>query len=220
MAHLYQLITPKCFTLLESHESPLSDGNFFCPVKHQISWVGGPRTDFLHDLRLRHMYLKPKTIKFLKSSRPIEQITNLATRWSHLNCIWYLLSSGRKSDHGVSKRWQVSGMGSVWPKFPNFTSLLFESFPSCYVRDDWVEYQTHHLSHIPCFQTLRSAWALFQLCLFWASKVWWRVGTSKIMRLLRNWVLRMPLGFPPWSWHLCYCLCSQCCSLLCTLRKV
>ena len=117
----------------------------------------------------------------------------------------------------VTSLWDGVGLAKILKKF---TSLLFESFPSCYVRDDWVEYQAYRLSHIPCFQTLRSAWVLFQLCLFWASKVWWRVGTSKIMRLLRNRVLRMPLGFPPWSWHLCYCLCSQCCSLLCTLRKV
>ena len=98
--------------------------------------------------------------------------------------------------------------------------FLFQIFPSCYVRDDWVEYQTYCLSRIPCFQTLHSASPFFQLCLFWASKVWWRVGTSKIMRpLLRNSVLHRPLGFPPWPWRLCCWLCSRCSSLLCTLGK-
>ena len=101
-------------------------------------------------------------------------------------------------------------------------SMMFEKSvrQSINIFTTLVEYHTYRLPRIPCFQTLRSAWAFFQLCLFWASKVWWRVGTSKIMRLLRNWVWRMPFGFPPCSWRLCYCLCSQCCSLLCTLRKV
>ena len=62
--------TPKCYTWLESYGSTLKDGknekNIFSSCEAS-DFPGRSRTDFLHDLRLRHIRFDPNPQSLLKA---------------------------------------------------------------------------------------------------------------------------------------------------------
>ena len=63
--------TPKCYTWLESYGSTLKDGknekNIFSSCEAS-DFPGRSRTDFLHDLRLRHIRFDPNPQSLLKGT--------------------------------------------------------------------------------------------------------------------------------------------------------